>query len=427
MTDTSLPVRDEGALLKLRRARTALLLKHPFFAALSMRLRLREDYHCRTAWTDGRFFAYNPHYINTLNGDKLQGLTAHIVMHPACNHHRRRQHRDPQLWNRACDYVINDILLAAGFTLPDGYLQDNELSDCSAEEAYDILIVRGNDQEEQEATEPGEQQQDNDSNEDNEQAEEPDGNSTQATESGAGDNNDPGMSGEVRDEGEGSGDGEVDDTQTNWDEAVIQASLLTRDMGSTPAGLQRFFAKRLAPRLCWRELLARFISASARSDYSWLSPNTRYLHQDLYLPSLKNHQLDEIVLALDTSGSITRDDLDRFIAELDAILAQHPSRLHLLCCDMNIHNETLVTAGEQLRTPELKGGGGTDFRPVFKHIDKNNIRPACLIYLTDLECLGYPAREPSYPVLWAQVGTVARTPPFGEVIRISETDNRTIN
>lgn len=421
MNDSStMPIRDGKALLKIRRARTALLLKHPFFASLAMRLQLREDYHCHTAWTDGRLFAYNPHYINMLSGEKLMGLTAHIVMHPACNHHRRRQHRDPSLWNRACDYVINDILLDAGLTLPDGYLHEAELVDCSAEKAYDIIHARSNDKQEQDTADAQEEGKGQENEAEDEQEQE--GESAVAGENEGDENGknhgDPGMSGEIRDEQEGSGEGEAGEDRTNWDEAVVQATMLTRDMGSIPAGLERFLEDKLSSRLSWRELLARFIVSSAKSDYSWLYPNTRYLHQNLYFPSLKNHELDEMVLALDTSGSIGKEDLEQFVAEVGEILALHPARLHLLCCDKTLNSVEVFERGELPGAPILKGGGGTDFRPVFEYVERSGITPACLIYLTDLECLTYPPHEPPYPVLWAKVGNSGSLPPYGEIVQI---------
>jgi predicted metal-dependent peptidase len=64
---------------------------------------------------------------------------------------------------------------------------------------------------------------------------------------------------------------------------------------------------------------------------------------------------------------------------------------------------------------EPKGGGGTDFRPVFEWVEQNQLMPACLIYLTDLCCHSYPA-PPDYPVLW--VTESRRTAPFGETVRI---------
>ena len=64
------------------------------------------------------------------------------------------------------------------------------------------------------------------------------------------------------------------------------------------------------------------------------------------------------------------------------------------------------------------GGGGTDFRPPFKWVQDQELEPACLIYLTDMDCRRYPV-DPGYPVLWAKIGTwPTQPPPFGDVIEI---------
>ncbi|MCG8553024.1 MAG: hypothetical protein MI799_21660, partial [Desulfobacterales bacterium] len=131
---------DKQAKNRLLKARADMVLNHPFFASLAMRLTLKEDRTCRTAWTDGKVFGYNPDYINILPREKLVGLSAHTVMHPACNHHLRRKDKDPKTWNKACDYVINPILLDAGLVLPDGFLWDDTYIGKTAEQVYTRLI-----------------------------------------------------------------------------------------------------------------------------------------------------------------------------------------------------------------------------------------------------------------------------------------------
>ena len=183
-----------------------------------------------------------------------------------------------------------------------------------------------------------------------------------------------------------------------------------------PAGLQRLIDKRLQPSLSWRELLARFVDNSARSDYSWITPNTRYLHLDLYFPALKNNELGEVVVAIDTSGSITQAELESFAAEVSEIFNQHPATVHLLHCDLKVTSSSIYDRGNLPDKIVPKGGGGTDYRPVFQYIETHTESPSCLIYLTDHECISYPAEEPPYPVLWVKTGDSDRKPPFGETV-----------
>ncbi|WP_310598655.1 DUF2201 family putative metallopeptidase [Desulfobulbus sp.] len=405
---------QEGAGRKIARARVALLLKHPFFATLSLRMPLKVDPSCRTAWTNGRVMGFNPDYVNALSPEQTEGLIAHLVMHPACGHHLRRQGRDQQDWNRACDYVINGLLLDAGLRLPEGYLFLEQYRDASAEAVYRQL--RGEENEEEEPV--GEEEAELDEEEPGK------GEPDQGAGDGQGDGQadadeagsfDPGFAGEVRDDPGEHGPGNPLQ-QIDWERAMVQAALNARDAGLLPAGLERLVTGAAAPRLSWRDLLQRFILRNARSDYSWVRPNRRHLHHQLYLPSLANHQLGEIVLAVDTSGSIDEEQLQRFAAEAGTVLEQCPATVHLLYCDLAIVRRELFQPHEPSILLKPKGGGGTDYRPVFTLIEREGIQPDCLIYLTDLECDLFPARWPAYPVLWLKAGDGGMTPPFGEVV-----------
>src|SRR6202522_253596 len=125
--------------LRIQKARTSLILDHPFFGSLLFRLKGRECRLIQTMATDGVSLFYNPDFVETLNTATLAGTLAHEVMHPALNHHVRRSGRDPKLWNQACDYAINPLLVDAGLSLPDGVLLDNRFRGMSAEQIYNLL------------------------------------------------------------------------------------------------------------------------------------------------------------------------------------------------------------------------------------------------------------------------------------------------
>ena len=122
------------------------------------------------------------------------------------------------------------------------------------------------------------------------------------------------------------------------------------------------------------------------------------------------------MIGVDTSGSVGQRELEEFASEISAIADQaQPEVIHVVYCD------AAVTASQQFQPSEPialkpRGGAGTSFQPVFEWVEQNNIDPACLIYLTDLDCDEYPDSIPGYPVLW--VTNSRRTAPFGETIRI---------
>jgi predicted metal-dependent peptidase len=122
--------------LRIQKARTALLLDHPFFGSLLFRLKGRECRSIPTMATDGVSLYYNPEFVDTLNSATLSGVLAHEVMHPALQHHLRRSGRDLRRWNEACDYAINPLLLEAGLSLPEGILVESRFRGMSAEQIY---------------------------------------------------------------------------------------------------------------------------------------------------------------------------------------------------------------------------------------------------------------------------------------------------
>jgi predicted metal-dependent peptidase len=88
---------------------------------------------------------------------------------------------------------------------------------------------------------------------------------------------------------------------------------------------------------------------------------------------------------------------------------------HVVYCDAAVQSSQEFQPWESIHL-EPKGGGGTDFRPVFEWVEQNQIAAVCLIYLTDLCCHSYP-EAPDYPVLWAT--NSRNSAPFGETVQIS--------
>lgn len=365
---------------KMMEARTALVLESPFFGALVLRLRLQEDASHETGWTDGRSIGYSPAFVESLTHAETLGFLAHEVMHVASGHPWRRDGREPRRWNRACDYAINGILKNAGFSLPADVLLDAQFTGQSAEWIYDRLPA------------------------------DPDDGEGQGSGSGAGD---PAPAGEVRDAPAPEDGGP---TEEEVQQAVQQAANVARGRGALPGAVERFAKDAARPRVDWRSVLARFLQASARADYSWARPNARHIARGVYLPALRSEAMGRIVVAVDVSGSVDDVQLAQFAAELNAIVRElQPESTDVLYCDSRIRGRDSFPAGE---TIELRacGGGGTDFRPVFKAIEEDGEAPAALVFLTDLDG-PFPAHAPDYPVLWGDTSG-RRVAPFGETVRM---------
>jgi predicted metal-dependent peptidase len=231
--------------------------------------------------------------------------------------------------------------------------------------------------------------------------------------SSAGSGDDPGVCGAVRDAGDGS-PAQQQAREARWQVAVAQAARIAeaRGKGDLPAGLVRAVEEILRPTVPWRDVLREFVTRTARNDYRWNRPNRRFVARRLYLPSLAGDSLGEVVVAVDTSGSIGQEELDRFAAEVQGILGAYDVHLTVL------YHDTEVTEVEEWSPADgpIKlhpvGGGGTSHCCVFKWLEERGLDPNCVICLTDLYTT-FPQVPPPYPVLWALVGDCPLEPPFG--------------
>ena len=120
-------------------------------------------------------------------------------------------------------------------------------------------------------------------------------------------------------------------------------------------------------------------------------------------------RIKEFVIAIDTSGSVQGDLVQKFIEKTYNILKSTESffskiNIHIIQCDNKIQEDKKITNQEEfdnyIKNMKLRGFGGTDFRPVFSYVDelinnKSFISFKGLIYLTD--GMGeYPKKKPNY-------------------------------
>ncbi len=390
---------DTPILKRIQKARTALLLDHPFFGSLLFRLKGHETRSIKTMATDGISLYYNPDFVDTLNAATLAGTLAHEVMHPALRHHTRRAGRDPKRWNEACDYAINPLLLDAGLRLPEGVLVDNRFRGLSAEEIYNRLTL----ERKASATPNGTDNSENDGQVCGEA--EVTGLMSPTTEGGIGQVLDAPV--------KGGNDLEAEEQEREWTIAVHQAATVAARAGKLPAAVQRTLKGAAEASVDWREMLRRLWSETTPADYSWSRPNRRHIWAGLYLPGVQREGIGEIAIAVDCSGSVNERQLRLFEAEVRSILeGQRPQRVHVLYFDAIVQKVETYQTGEQVSLRPT-GGGGTEFGPCFEWLEAHHIQPQTLVFLTDLYG-SFPSSAPAYPVLWASTG--GRQAPFGEVI-----------
>ncbi len=400
---------------KVIKARAGLVLDEPFFGSLILRLKVKEDPSCKTMWVDGKSFGYNPGFVDSLSMDKLKGCLCHEVMHLALSHHTRRGNREQKNWNAAGDYAING-LIKDKFSLPDKYLFDPKFSALSAEAIYSQLPDQENESKgkSEQGTSQGSPPKGGGGQDDSAADSKP--------EKGEGKENDsdPGGCGEIRDADTGDSETLVNEadlsrSEAEWKVAVSQAAQQAKTFGKLPIGFDRVIDDIINPRIDWRALLRQFMDTLVKTDYSWVHPNRRHIAAGLYLPSCRDSEVGTMVIGVDTSGSVSQKMLSQVAAEISSIINDIQADCHVVYCDSKVQNTEYFAPGDSISKLDAKGGGRTNFSPVFEWIEKENIEPSCLIYFTDLYG-SFPATPPDYPVLWIVDGRISKKAPFGETL-----------
>jgi len=365
---------DSQAATAFSNARSSLLLDHFFFGRLAMYLKPVQRDDIPTLAVDGKHLFYKPEFFLGLSPVLRKSAIAHEVMHCVFEHIVRRRGRDPRLWNVAGDYVINHALVEAGLKIGDTWLHSKAFAGMSADEIYELLKQDGKEQ------------------------------------------GDPLC--DILDAPQATGapdDAATAEMQHEWATNVAQTAVEAARMGQLPKSLQRVVDDITSNKVPWREVLHRFVTERVNDDYSWARPNRMFVAFGAYLPSLYSEGMGHLDVVIDTSGSITRETLNTFGAEIKAIVAAvRPTRLRVIYADAAVNHVDEFLPGEE-PVFNMHGGGGTDFRPAIAQAGEEP--PAALVYLTDMYG-AFPSEAPEFPVLW--VATTHVEAPWGQTVRMRD-------
>ncbi|MEL0098677.1 MAG: VWA-like domain-containing protein [Opitutae bacterium] len=289
----------------------------------------------------------------------------------------------PQLANIACDYVINCKLIDDnddGFAkMPDCGLFDADFRGMDSAQVYKLL-------------------KDSDT--------EPNG--------GGFDSHDWEGAEELTDD-------EQRDLEREIDEAIRQGALIAGKLGT---GGDRDLDELLQPQVDWREVLREFVQSTCTGhDYStWARPNRRFIAANVYLPSTISERVDELVIAIDTSASISQSDITTFLSEVKSICdVVQPETVRLLYWDTSVCGDEKYNGAEvanMVASTKPKGGGGTYVECVTKHMQAESITPQAVIVFTD-GYLGGDWGTWSCPVLWCLLNNKRAVPDNGKLLRIN--------
>ena len=396
------PKVDASAREKLITARIGLLLRAPFFGNLATRMGLiNADEWCPTAATDGRRFYYNSEFVNNLPLKQLEFLVGHEVLHAVYDHMGRRGNRDPKLWNIADDYCVNWDLVEqrVGDKIPVA-LYDSKYKGMCAEEVYDDLYANADKiNVDQLLKQLLDEHLDGGGEEDGE------GDGSESDKSGQG-NGRPKLT-----------EAEKKEIRDEIKEAVLAAATSV-GAGNLPGGVKRMIKDLIEPVMDWRELLQQQIESTVKSDYTWARPSRRSWHMDAVMPGMKPGEQIDVVIGIDTSGSIIDQDLKIFLSEIKGIMEAYDEyKITVMGWDTEVGNVAVFNSDnlEDISAFEPGGGGGTDPHCVWNYLQANDIEPKKLIMFTDFCFYGWSPQEVEQycDTVWIIKGNKSAEPEFG--------------
>ena len=395
---------------RLQKGVVKIMDKAPMLAGVLMIGSRTVEDNVPTAMTDGKNEKYGRKFVEDLNDAELRFLVLHEVYHKLYKHLTTWLHLykdNAKLANMACDYVINmkivdefgEVLMDDGsmfVKMPKGGLLDERFRGMNAKQVYDLL--------------------------------------SEDEEGGNGNGNNESNGGEPGD-GEGAGldahdwegaqemsEEETKDLAREIDEAIRQGALIAGKLGT---GGLRDIEELLKTKVDWRQALREFITTTCQgNDYStWKRPNRRFVSSGHYLPSGVSEKVEELVIGIDTSGSIGGPELAQFLGEVAGICEQvKPSRVRLLYWDTEVCAEEKYEENDIAniaKSTKPAGGGGTDPRCVPAYMSEHGIKPQAVVMLTDGYVGGHWG-EWTCPVLWAIVGNKSAVPSYGACVHVED-------
>ena len=438
---------------KLQKLRVRFLLRNPFLGMLTTSLELAFNEEIQTACTNGEFMHWNEEYYDKCTHAENEGVMMHEDLHVMFKHHIVLASTPwmtcPKTFNVGADIIINQLVLDEGYTLPEGAItaynwpggpkEFIHIASLNIYEAYRYL-----EQKYQPPKPPPDQPSDDEGDtgigggskpSDND----PDGDQKTKGKGGSTPEDKPELpdhtsTGDVEpwkvqdtdEDGEPVGEPreptqeECEQESEHINKRIAQARSSAKMQGKMSAGMDRLVEEMLRPRIKWTMRLSREMAQHARTDYSWMRPNRRFIHQGLYLPSLTGTTLGDFGWITDTSCSVDQPTLDEINSEAWGLLSKHEGRMHCLSVDAEVKHYELITNKSGFVKPTWKGGGGTSYRPGFRWLKENVKRKLnFLVYATDGYCDRFPDEHPNYPVYWVVWDDVPFNPPFGQVIYVN--------
>jgi len=372
---------------KLSDSKAWLLFSQPFFGGLLMTFRFIEknDMLYKTMAVDNKNIYWDREFIEKTPMEELRGVLLHEVMHVALSHiSRLKPYYKIEKWNIAADYAVNYYVIKTGeklntqsinskvtIALPKGGCYDPKYADMSMEEIYKKL---------------------------------PQDVEAKLPPNAFRDIHMPGEQGDEQDV--------MKRMVTVWES--LSNDQKEKAIGTMPQDIRDSLAQFKEPKVDWRRYIAEsIIDLFGSKDYSFNPRSNSYacIDEDGFYPRLIGMQNKTLVVVADTSGSVSQEWLEEFAGEMGGAV-ELADRTILMTNDADVHEvEDANQFSDILTMIKMRGGGGTDFRPPFEWLKKQEIIPDALIFLTD-GWGPFPSYDPGYRVIFGVIPNTSEVKDF---------------
>lgn len=371
-----------------------------------------------TAYTDGRNKKYGRKFLDAIckTPQEDAGIVLHENLHIVFRHliHNYDLFKENRkLANMAADYVVNDVIMNIKdktlVTLPAGALYDPKYHNMNMREIYRLL----------------KEECDGDDGGGGGEGDKSQGQSN----NGSGTLNDNSSGDDYtfdEHDYEASLSGDTDDVKkldNEIDKALREGALLAGRLG---ANIPRAIGELLNPVVDWKREFADFVSSTTKGkdEYTWRKFNRRLLPNDIYMPTVENETIGELVIAIDTSGSIGQQQIDEFATELTSICQSvEPEAVRVLWWDTKVHGEQKFSPDNYdglARMLKPQGGGGTRVSCVSEYLNKHKVEAECCVVFTDGYVENNPAWNISSPTMWLVTENRGWQPPTGRKVFVNQ-------
>jgi predicted metal-dependent peptidase len=384
--------------VRLKKAHIA-LMKHPetaLYSGVMLMGKSEVSEEMFTAYTDGVNKKYSKPFLETIDSEpKLRGLVLHENLHVALKQIPRGKDmfkEDSKVANMAADFVVNDIIAnikgtvsggnEAIVTLPEGALYDPFFHNWNMREIYNYIRKENPQRGKGSGSSSGSSSddEDGDPSQGGKQDNKIKANGKEYDMGGDGfDEHDWESFKELTNE-------EIKELSDGIDKALREGGMLAGRMGGK---MPRAIGELLEPKIDWRDALRDFVSSAmkGKDEFTWRRMNKRHMANDIYMPSMENETIGEVIVAIDTSGSIGGQELTEFATELASIcdLVQ-PEAVRVIWWDAMVHGEQVFKPDSFNNIASLLkplGGGGTHVGCVSKYINEKKLTAECVIVFTD--------------------------------------------